>query len=425
MMIALHKRARTTPAIRAEIAASTESAKALACRFGVSEATIYKWKSRQSVQDRSHTAHRLQTTLTSAQETIVVHLRRTLLLPLDDLLAVTREFLCPDVSRSGLDRCLRRHGVGNLHALKPATPQEPHKAFKSYEPGYLHMDVKYLPQMQDETKRRYLFVAIDRATRWVFVAIKKDKTAASAGSFLKALHKACPLKIVKLLTDNGKEFTDRLFASRERAPSGNHEFDQLCQELGIEHRLTRPRTPKTNGMVERFNGRISDVLKTNRFNSALDLEETLLRYVALYNHQLPQSALQSKTPMQAMKGWYDSQPSLFHKRPYDRPGCDTYPLSLRWSQDAVGSNHRLAGFVKHQQVLAKVIKQINVMPRDGGGQPGPHFQSEDLKTQLLSLPHLIKVTGPPDLDARRRRLCDTPCGTTGSRGRNGATGGSI
>ena len=370
MMIALHKRARTTPAIRAEIAASTESAKALACRFGVSEATIYKWKSRQSVQDRSHTAHRLQTTLTSAQETIVVHLRRTLLLPLDDLLAVTREFLCPDVSRSGLDRCLRRHGVGNLHALKPATPQEPHKAFKSYEPGYLHMDVKYLPQMQDETKRRYLFVAIDRATRWVFVAIKKDKTAASAGSFLKALHKACPLKIVKLLTDNGKEFTDRLFASRERAPSGNHEFDQLCQELGIEHRLTRPRTPKTNGMVERFNGRISDVLKTNRFNSALDLEETLLRYVALYNHQLPQSALQSKTPMQAMKGWYDSQPSLFHKRPYDRPGCDSY------RQGHVGHQHVGHGSDEghRHQVLVVVITQLEQVRRNGVGGGHAHYK---------------------------------------------------
>ena len=83
----------------------------------------------------------------------------------DDLLAVTHEFLCSAVSRSGLDRCLRRHGVGNLNVLKPATPQEPHKTFKSYEPGFLHMDVKYLPQMQDETKRRYLFVAIDRATR--------------------------------------------------------------------------------------------------------------------------------------------------------------------------------------------------------------------------------------------------------------------
>ena len=184
------------------------------------------------------------------------------------------------------------------------------------------MDVKYLPQMQDESQRRYLFVAIDRATRWVFVQLKANKTAASAQAFLKALHKTCPIRITKLLTDNGKEFTDRLFASREREPSGNHEFDQLCQELGIEHRLTKPRTPRTNGMVERFNGRIADVLKTHRFNSREDMEQTLLRYVALYNHQLPQSALGSKTPMQTMKNWYQEHPHLFHKRPYDRPGCD-------------------------------------------------------------------------------------------------------
>ena len=184
------------------------------------------------------------------------------------------------------------------------------------------MDVKYLPQMQGETCRRYLFVAIDRATRWVFGAIKANKTAASARSFLKALHKACPIRIQKLLTDNGKEFTDRLFASRARQPTGNHEFDLLCTALGIEHRLTRPRTPQTNGMVERFNGRLGDVLRTHRFDSALDVEQTLMRYVALYNHRLPQSALKSKTPIQAMKDWYDSHPQLFAKRPYDRPGCD-------------------------------------------------------------------------------------------------------
>ena len=324
MMIALHKNARTTPAIRAEIAASSDTASVLAKRYGITEQTAYKWKKRTSVADRSHTAHHLQTQLTSAQETVVVHLRRTLLLPLDDLLAVTKEFICPSVSRSGLDRCLRRHGVGNLNALKPKTPSEPHRVFKLYEPGYLHMDVKYLPQMQNEARRRYLFVAIDRATRWVFVAIKDNKTAASAKAFLRALQKACPIKIQKLLTDNGKEFTDRLFANRERAPSGNHEFDQLCQQFGIEHRLTRPRTPKTNGMVERFNGRIADVLKTHRFSGSEDLEQTLLRYVALYNHQLPQSALKSKTPMQAMKEWHQSHPHLFNKRPYDRPGCDSY-----------------------------------------------------------------------------------------------------
>ena len=323
MRLALHKNARTTPAIRAEIAASGDlSARQLSERYGVSQATIYKWKSRDSVHDRSHTAHRLQTTLTPAQEAVVVELRRTLLLPLDDLLTVAREFLCAEVSRSGLDRCLRRHGVSNLDALKPATAKTPHKAFKAYEPGYLHMDVKYLPQMPDETRRRYLFVAIDRATRWVFVAIKANKTAPSARSFLTALHKACPIRITRLLTDNGKEFTDRLFASRERQPSGQHEFDLLCQALGIEHRLTRPRTPQTNGMVERFNGRIADVLRTHRFQSGEDMQQTLLRYVMLYNHQLPQSALKSKTPIQAMKDWYASHPHLFNRRPYDRPGCD-------------------------------------------------------------------------------------------------------
>ena len=313
MLIALHKNARTTPAVRAEIAASSETASVLALRFGITEQTVYKWKKREVFGDRSHTAHHLQTVLTPAQETVVVQLRRTLLLPLDDLLAVTREFICPHVSRSGLDRCLRRHGAGSLNALKPQEPQSAHKAFKSYEPGYVHVDVKYLPQMQDESSRRYLFVAIDRATRWVFVQLKANKTATSAQAFLKALHKACPIKINKLLTDNGKEFTDRLFASKEREPSGHHEFDQLCQELGIEHRLTKPRTPRTNGMVERFNGRIADVLKTHRFNSREDMEQTLLRYVALYNHQLPQSALKSKTPMQTMKEWYQEHPRLFHK----------------------------------------------------------------------------------------------------------------
>jgi hypothetical protein len=44
----------------------------------------------------------------------------------------------------------------------------------------------------------------------------------------------------------------------------------------------------------------------------------------LYNHQLPQAALKSKTPIEAMKEWYASHPHLFVKRPYDRPGCDTY-----------------------------------------------------------------------------------------------------
>lgn len=55
MMIALHKNARTTPAIRAELASSSDSAAALAQRYGITEATAYKWKKRTSVHDASRT----------------------------------------------------------------------------------------------------------------------------------------------------------------------------------------------------------------------------------------------------------------------------------------------------------------------------------------------------------------------------------
>ena len=320
MNIRLHKNATTTPTRRAYIQSSPLSVAALAAELSVTEDTIRRWKGRDSVEDRSHTAHRLQTTLTPAQETVVIALRQTLRLSLDDLLVVTREFINEAVSRSGLSRLLNRHGLSRLPVETEAAA--PHKAFKAYEPGYLHMDIKYLPQMVDETSRRYLFVAIDRATRWVYIAIKPNKTAASARAFLKALHKDCPVKIAKLLTDNGKEFTDRLFGSKDRQPTGAHEFDMLCEALGIEHRLTKPRTPQTNGMVERFNGRIAQVLTTRRYLSAQDLESTLLRYAWLYNHHLPQKALGHRCPLEALKQWYAEKPDLFIKPPRNHPGPD-------------------------------------------------------------------------------------------------------
>jgi hypothetical protein len=50
---------------------------------------------------------------------------------------------------------------------------------------------------------------------------------------------------------------------------------------------------------------------------------TMHRYVWLYNQQLPQSALGSKSPLQAMKHWYKIKPELFKKQPYSLPGCDS------------------------------------------------------------------------------------------------------
>jgi transposase InsO family protein len=324
----VHAQARTTPRTRAEIKESSETLAAIAARYNIGRDTARKWKGRESPQDLSHRPHKLSTTLTPEQEVIVVELRRMVMLPLDDLVAVVREFINPAASRSGLDRCLRRHGVANLRELQAQAradageAEAPTKTFKDYEPGFLHMDIKYLPQMPDESERRYLFVAIDRATRWVFMRIYADQSDASSVNFLERLHEAAPMKITRLLTDNGSQFTDR-FTSKKREPSGNHKFDVRCKALSIEHRLCPPRHPQTNGMVERFNGRISEVVNQTRFASAAELEATLDSYLKIYNHQIPQRALKHLSPVQALKKWQAERPDLFVKRVYNQPGLDS------------------------------------------------------------------------------------------------------
>ena len=83
------------------------------------------------------------------------------------------------MSRSGIARLLKREGMSRLEDVIPTAEGEtiaPKKTFKDYEPGFIHIDIKYLPQMSDETSRRYLFVAIDRATRWGFMRGYSDMT---------------------------------------------------------------------------------------------------------------------------------------------------------------------------------------------------------------------------------------------------------
>jgi hypothetical protein len=129
--------------------------------------------------------------------------------------------------------------------------------------------------------------------------------------------------VQKVLTDNGEEFTDRFGATGERDPTGRHRFDRAGEQHGIDHRLIKPRHPQTNGRVERCNGRISEVLATTRFDSAQILEDTLSRYVRLYNHHIPQRALGHIAPVQALQDWQERCPELFKKKVYNLTGLNT------------------------------------------------------------------------------------------------------
>ena len=92
-------------------------------------------------------------------------------------------------------------------------------------------------------------------------------------------------------------------------------------------------------MVERFNGRIEDVLQSHHFHSGEDLEQTILRYVHLYNSQLPQSVLKGRTPIGALKDWHHRRPELFKKRPYNHAGCDIHSVSRVSAADQRACRH--------------------------------------------------------------------------------------
>ena len=142
-MLAIHPNARTTPAVRAEIARSCEPTGVLAQRYGVSTETIRKWRNRgaKDCRDRSSRPHALRWKATEEERAIVCALRRATGFPLDDLTFVVRHFL-PHLNRDSIYRILRAEGLGRLPAQ--SRPRRGSGTFKDYDLGFVHMDVKHL-----------------------------------------------------------------------------------------------------------------------------------------------------------------------------------------------------------------------------------------------------------------------------------------
>ena len=151
-MHSLHPQARTTPAVRQEIARSREPTGVLAQRFSVSTETIRKWRKRgaQDCQDHSSRPHKLPWKATEEERAIVCALRQATGFPLDDLTFIVTHFL-PHLNRDAVYRILKAEGLGRL----PPAQQRQRKSgtFKDYDLGFVHMDIKHLPKLQNRQRR--------------------------------------------------------------------------------------------------------------------------------------------------------------------------------------------------------------------------------------------------------------------------------
>jgi transposase InsO family protein len=187
--------------------------------------------------------------LTRAEEAVIVAFRRHTLLPLDDCLYALQATI-PHLTRSSLHRCLQRHGISRLPETEGDKPAK--TRFKPYPIGYFHIDIA---EVRTEEGKLYLFVAIDRTSKLAFAKLEKEANRHTASDFLRALIEAVPYQIHTVLTDNGQQFCHA--PPNRSGPTARysvHMFDRICQENGIEHRLTKPNPPWTNGQVERMNG---------------------------------------------------------------------------------------------------------------------------------------------------------------------------
>jgi transposase InsO family protein len=289
----LHGSARTTEAVRRTIQHSQESIRALARRYGINPKTVAKWRRRPSTADAlmGPKAPR-STVLSKEEEAIVVAFRKHTLLPLDDCLYALQATI-PRLRRSSLHRCLQRHGISRLPEIEGKKASK--KKFKSYPIGFLHIDIA---EVRTEEGKLYLFVAIDRTSKIAFARLLEKADTAAAVTFLDALVEAIPYKINVVLTDNGIQFAD--LPKNRKGPTAmlrGHPFERTCKRHGIEHRLTKPNHPWTNGQVERMNRTLKEAtVQRYHYENHQQLHQHLADFLAAYNFAKRLKTLGGLTP---------------------------------------------------------------------------------------------------------------------------------
>jgi transposase InsO family protein len=316
MAAGLHGSARTTPRVRAELQKAQEATRVLAARYGLNPKTVAKWRQRTTTADQPMGPSRPRSSvLTEAEEAIVVEFRRRTLLPLDDVLGCLRETI-PKLSRSALHRCLVRHRISRL-------PRDEDKAskrqrFAETTIGYVHIDVCELRLARGKL---FMFLAIDRVSKFTYVAFMDANTKANGAAFLREVVEAFPYRIHTVLTDNGMAFAD-LPKNRGRYPEieavfGGHVFDRVCDAHGIRHRLTKPYHPWTNGQAERMNRTVKEATITVFHYPDLEaLQAHVLAFVTAHNFAKHLKALRWRTPFQAICDAWKTDPSDFKINPH-------------------------------------------------------------------------------------------------------------
>jgi len=302
MLQKLHKNAKTNYLIRKKIKESSEPITVLSQRYHLSWLTVKKWKGRESLEDKSSRPDTLRTVLTIEQEDLILFERKQFKKSIEEIYLSLEETI-PHLYPMKIYRCVSRYGLSVLpEELLHAERQI--KKFRKYARGFLHIDTIIVPKING--KRYYIFTCIDRVNKIAFIWVTDRKTMEMGRTFLEKVIAFYPYPIHYILTDNGAEFSYKFLTKRLQTKK-EHSFDTVCKTNKIQHRTIKFRHPWTNGMVERFNGKVKvKVIKRYIFAGKEDLEVKLISYLNSYNFDVKLKQLGYKTPAGYLQETYNT-----------------------------------------------------------------------------------------------------------------------
>lgn len=289
-------------AVLAVLAASTVTE--VAAQLGVSRQTVSGWKSRYEASglaglaDRSRRPASCPHQASAEVEAAVCELRRKH--PrwgprrIAHVLERSGE-VDPVPSRMTVYRILVRHGL-----VEPGVRRRKRSDYKRWQrdrPMQLwQMDivggVMLVDPVTGELAEAKVVTSVDDHSRYCVIAsvVQRATGRAICAAFVRALQRfGVPEEV---LTDNGKQFTDRF------GHGGEVLFDRICRENGIAHRLTQPASPTTTGKVERFDQTLRRELLDDcgAFESIGAAQAALDAWVQEYNSVRPHQALDMQSP---------------------------------------------------------------------------------------------------------------------------------
>ena len=258
-----------------------------AIKYNVNRQYVYRWQKRydgtiQSLANRSHRPHHHPNQHTLEELKLISDMRKRNMNT--GLVVFWVKLRQRGYTRSitGLYRILLKTGQTTVKLPNPKYISKPYEQMKF--PGQrVQVDVKHVPASclvgAAEGEKYYQFTAIDEYSRFRYLEGFKDNSSFSASEFLKHLCKKFPFPILCVQTDNGSEFTKRF--------NGNDMptmFQTTLKNLGIEHKLIKPYTPRHNGKVERSHRKDNEYFyASHKFYSFDDFCKQLKAHNYKYN----------------------------------------------------------------------------------------------------------------------------------------------